>query len=99
MRDLYNSYSVFFKNISVQLALHQSLLFSISGSLRRLFRYSFAVLLALPLTCAWAGSINYSYDSLGRLTKAVYVDGTTVTTLNYGYDDAGNWTAVTTTTP
>jgi len=55
-------------------------------------------MLTLPLNQAYAGSVSYSYDALGRLVKAVY-SGSISTTVTYSYDAAGNWTAVTTTAP
>lgn len=57
-----------------------------------------ALMLTLPLNQAYAGSVSYSYDALGRLVKAVY-SGSISTTVTYSYDAAGNWTAVTTTAP
>lgn len=36
---------------------------------------------------AWAGSITYNYDDLGRLIQLTYGDGTTIT---YTYDKVGN---------
>jgi hypothetical protein len=41
-----------------------------------------------------AGSVAYSYDSLGRLSKAAYSNGVVIT---YSYDAAGNRTAQVTT--
>jgi len=46
---------------------------------------------------AWAGSVRYSYDALGRVTQVVYTEGSKTTTIAYSYDAAGNRTAVTTT--
>ena len=43
---------------------------------------------------AHAGSVNYSYDALGRLASAVYSDGGSTTTITYSYDAAGNRTSV-----
>lgn len=44
-----------------------------------------------------AGTANYTYDALGRITQVVYVDGSTTTTITYQYDATGNRTAVVTT--
>jgi CSLREA domain-containing protein len=47
-----------------------------------------AIALALVVTPpAFAQSVNYSYDSLNRLTQVVYADGTSIT---YTYDASGN---------
>ncbi|TWB26809.1 RHS repeat domain-containing protein [Nitrospirillum viridazoti] len=43
---------------------------------------------------AWAGTSQYEYDTLGRLTKVTGPGGAITT---YTYDAAGNRTAVTTT--
>ncbi|RIX83307.1 hypothetical protein D3H34_07120 [Acidovorax cavernicola] len=48
---------------------------------------------------AVAGSVNYTYDALGRLAKVIYNNGTTTTTINYSYDAAGNRSSVVTTSP
>ena len=37
---------------------------------------------------------NYTYDTLGRLIKVVYVEDGKVTTVTYSYDAAGNRTSV-----
>lgn len=39
-----------------------------------------------------AGSVAYTYDSLGRLSKATYANGVVIT---YVYDAAGNRTSYT----
>lgn len=50
------------------------------------------LLLATLLSCsAWAGSSEYSYDSLGRLISIQYSDGTLIT---YTYDNSGNRSVV-----
>lgn len=49
-----------------------------------------AFALLLGATAALAGSVNYSYDTLGRLIAAVYNNGSTTTTITYSYDAAGN---------
>lgn len=46
---------------------------------------------------ALAGSVNYTYDPLGRLATLVYSNGVTTTTVTYTYDAAGNRTSVATT--
>ncbi|MCY1393049.1 RHS Repeat protein [compost metagenome] len=46
---------------------------------------------------AWAGSVSYSYDTLGRVKQVVYNDGSKTTTIVYNYDAAGNRTSVVTT--
>lgn len=48
---------------------------------------------------ASAGSVNYTYDTLGRLATLVYSSGSTTTTVTYTYDAAGNRTSVATTSP
>jgi YD repeat-containing protein len=58
-----------------------------------------AALLGLLGSAALAGSVAYTYDTLGRLATAVYSDGTTTTTITYSYDAAGNRTSVVTTSP
>jgi YD repeat-containing protein len=45
------------------------------------------LLLATLVGSVWAGSVAYTYDTLGRLTKAAYATGVVVT---YAYDAAGN---------
>lgn len=42
--------------------------------------------LALPLL-AWADNVSYTYDTLNRLIRAEYEDGTVI---EYSYDAAGN---------
>jgi YD repeat-containing protein len=52
---------------------------------------------AFPITAhAAATTVTYTYDTLGRVTKATYSTGTTIT---YTYDAAGNRTAQTVTCP
>lgn len=46
---------------------------------------------------AWAGSAQYSYDTLGRVIKVVYTDGSKTTTIVYSYDASGNRASVVTT--
>ncbi len=61
-----------------------------------------ACALTLAALCAFtahAGSVNYSYDALGRLAQVVYSNGTTITTISYSYDAAGNRTSVAITSP
>lgn len=50
-----------------------------------------ATLAALAASAAFAGSVTYAYDNLGRLAKATYSNGTVIT---YTYDAAGNRSAV-----
>lgn len=53
------------------------------------------MLLALAgMPAAQAGSAAHTYDSLGRLSKITYSNGTVIT---YTYDAAGNRSAVVTT--
>lgn len=54
---------------------------------------------SLLSTPASAGSIDYTYDALGRVVRIVYVNGASKTTINYSYDAAGNRTAKVTTSP
>ena len=56
-------------------------------------------LLMAGQSAVWAGSVNYTYDTLGRLATLVYNNGVTTTTLTYSYDAAGNRTSVVTTSP
>jgi YD repeat-containing protein len=51
---------------------------------RRFFAGLFLVGLMSP---AWAGSVAYTYDTLGRITKATYSTGVVIA---YVYDAAGN---------
>ena len=46
-----------------------------------------------------AGTVSYTYDSLGRVTRVVYTVGSTTTTTTYSYDAAGNRTSKVTTSP
>ena len=39
-------------------------------------------------------SVTYQYDSQGRVSQAVYVNGATTRTVAYTYDAAGNWSSV-----
>lgn len=50
------------------------------------------VLLTLFSGALHAGSVAYTYDSLGRLSKATYANGVVIT---YVYDAAGNRTSYT----
>lgn len=45
------------------------------------------VLMAALISPAWAGSVSYSYDTLGRITQAAYSTGVVIA---YVYDAAGN---------
>lgn len=54
-----------------------------------------AALLALSSPSAYAASTDdYTYDTLGRVTKITYSDGVKTTTVTYSYDAAGNRTSV-----
>ena len=44
----------------------------------------------LIITNIEAATIEYTYDSLSRLTKAITIDGAETTTIEYSYDNAGN---------
>jgi len=55
--------------------------------------------LLLSSTVSHAGTVNYTYDSLGRVTRVVYTVGSTTTTITYSYDAAGNRTSKVTTSP
>lgn len=46
-----------------------------------------ALATVLVLAASPAGAVDYEYDALGRLTKAIYENGMTIT---YGHDAAGN---------
>lgn len=50
------------------------------------------VFLAVLCSASHAGSVAYTYDSLGRLSKATYANGVVIT---YVYDAAGNRTSYT----
>jgi YD repeat-containing protein len=51
------------------------------------------VLTALPASAA-SDSVSYTYDTLGRVTRMAYANGTSVV---YSYDAAGNRTGAVTT--
>lgn len=55
-------------------------------------RLTSGVLLALLSGALQAGSVSYTYDSLGRLSKATYASGVVIT---YVYDASGNRTSYT----
>lgn len=65
----------------------------------RIIRGTIALALVGASAIATSGSITYTYDPLGRLTKAVFNNGSTTTTVIYNYDAAGNRTSVSTTSP
>jgi YD repeat-containing protein len=48
------------------------------------------LLVAALISPAWAGSVTYSYDTLGRITQAAYSTGVVIA---YVYDAAGNRTS------
>jgi len=58
-----------------------------------------AALFALPLAVQAASTVDYTYDPLGRVTKAVYNDGARTTTVTYNYDATGNRASVVSTNP
>lgn len=45
------------------------------------------LLIAMASVPAWAGSVSYTYDSLGRVTQITYSTGVVIT---YTYDASGN---------
>ena len=45
-----------------------------------------ATLAGLP---AYAGSVSFTYDALGRLASTVYSNGSSTTTITYSYDQIG----------
>lgn len=49
------------------------------------------IVMALCAGSAAAGSVSYTYDSLGRLTRVAYSNGTVIT---YVYDAVGNRSSV-----
>lgn len=63
---------------------------SVAG-LSRLVAGSLLIILSGALQ---AGSVSYTYDSLGRLSKATYASGVVIT---YVYDASGNRTSYTVT--
>lgn len=65
------------------------------------FTYGMCLAMALLLTGhpALAGSVSYSYDTLGRVSAVIYNNGSSTTTITYTYDAAGNRTSVATTSP
>ncbi|HGL6718404.1 RHS repeat protein [Burkholderia contaminans] len=67
--------------------------------MHRFIRGTIALALVVVSAIATSGSITYTYDPLGRLTKAVFNNGSTTTTVTYNYDAAGNRTSVSTTSP
>jgi YD repeat-containing protein len=56
-------------------------------------------MVAMAAALAQAGTVNYTYDALGRIASVVYSNGTSTTTVSYAYDAAGNRTSVTTSGP
>jgi YD repeat-containing protein len=66
-----------------------------NGSIARALAGGAMVMLAMiAVVPAHAGSATHTYDSLGRLTKVTYSNGTVIT---YTYDAAGNRSTVVTT--
>jgi YD repeat-containing protein len=66
-------------------------------NIRRAGALAFVAFAAAAPFMAHAGSVSYTYDTLGRLAKVIYNDGKTATTIAYSYDAAGNRTSVATT--
>ncbi|AOZ07872.1 hypothetical protein BKK80_01340 [Cupriavidus malaysiensis] len=58
-----------------------------------------AALFALSPLAHSASTVEYTYDSLGRVTRIVYSDGARKTTVTYSYDATGNRTSVVSTSP
>jgi YD repeat-containing protein len=58
------------------------------------FLLAITIIVTAPVQ-AFAGSIQYTYDNMDRLAKAVYEDGTVI---QYFYDAAGNRTSMRITT-
>ena len=58
-----------------------------------------AACLCAAALAAYAGSVSFTYDALGRLASTVYTSGNSTTTISYSYDAAGNRSSVVTTTP
>lgn len=52
------------------------------------------LVLGIPFAASAAISVTYQYDSQGRVSQAVYVNGATTRTVTYTYDAAGNWSSV-----
>lgn len=50
-------------------------------------RFFAGLFLAGLMGPAWAGSVTYTYDTLGRITQAAYSTGVVIA---YVYDAAGN---------
>ncbi len=67
---------------------------SLTSACKPLLRLLVPVIAASVTSIALAGSVTYTYDTLGRLSKATYSNGVVVT---YAYDAAGNRTVVTVT--
>lgn len=58
-----------------------------------------AALLALSPSAYSASTDDYTYDTLGRVTKITHSDGVKTTTVIYSYDATGNRTSVVSTSP
>ncbi len=52
-----------------------------------MYKLIISAFLMLGGSAIYAGSANYTYDNLGRVTKVTYSNGKSVT---YSYDAAGN---------
>lgn len=57
---------------------------------RHLFLFVFILFLAFFVSTVNALEISYTYDSLDRLTSAIYKEGFQTTSLSYQYDAVGN---------
>ena len=71
-------------------------------SIRIPFRTLFAACLCAAMLAglpAYAGSVSFTYDALGRLASTVYSNGSSTTTITYSYDPGGNRISVVTTSP
>ena len=58
-------------------------------SIRIPFRTLFAACLCAAMLAglpAYAGSVSFTYDALGRLASTVYSNGASTTTITYSYD-------------
>ncbi len=65
-------------------------------AIRRFVISATALFCLMPVGYVHAAVVNYSYDALGRLTKADY-SGDMTATITSEYDETGNWTLVTAT--
>jgi hypothetical protein len=70
-----------------------------AGQLLRILAGAAVLTFSVINVPANAVSVRYAYDSLGRITQAVFDNGTGTTTISYSYDATGNRSSVTTTSP